>query len=179
MEYVVNVKSNLPFAVYIGRANGNRPASVWANPFSIKDWGDRQTVIDLYHDYLLESPALLARLPLLHGKTLGCWCHPHACHGDILAGYANSFNLWTALASRISKPIALAILGEYECWYDDLWRATPPDPKTGAKTTSHQMEYISDLRRGLIAHWNSYWGSRWYHGERLQGLPNPYLELYL
>jgi len=26
----------------------------------------------------------------LKGKTLGCWCHPKQCHGDILSKWANS-----------------------------------------------------------------------------------------
>jgi len=25
----------------------------------------------------------------LSGKVLGCWCHPEACHGDVLAAMAN------------------------------------------------------------------------------------------
>jgi hypothetical protein len=35
-------------------------------------------------------PDLLARLPELRGKVLGCWCHPEQCHGDTLAELANT-----------------------------------------------------------------------------------------
>ena len=35
-----------------------------------------------------EQPELLAALPELAGKTLGCWCAPKACHGDVLARLA-------------------------------------------------------------------------------------------
>jgi hypothetical protein len=26
----------------------------------------------------------------LRGKTLGCFCKPHPCHGDIIAAYLDS-----------------------------------------------------------------------------------------
>lgn len=32
---------------------------------------------------------ILANLHLLRGKTLVCFCHPHACHGDVLARLAD------------------------------------------------------------------------------------------
>jgi hypothetical protein len=35
------------------------------------------------------QPDLMARLPELKGKVLGCWCAPEACHGDILSEFAN------------------------------------------------------------------------------------------
>lgn len=28
----------------------------------------------------------------LIGKRLGCFCKPHACHGDIIANYLNKFD---------------------------------------------------------------------------------------
>jgi len=33
---------------------------------------------------MLHSPATRADLMLLDGAVLGCWCHPKACHGDVL-----------------------------------------------------------------------------------------------
>jgi hypothetical protein len=41
-------------------------------------------VIRKYREYLLSNPDLLDRLPELEGKTLGCWCAPKPCHGDVL-----------------------------------------------------------------------------------------------
>lgn len=74
--------------VYIGRRyhrNGwNLEASKWNNPFKKADYGSAQTVVRLYEEYLLQHPELLAALPELEGKTLGCWCKPEPCHGDIL-----------------------------------------------------------------------------------------------
>lgn len=75
---VVHFKKE-PFDVYIGRP------SEWGNPYSLDLDGDRKQVIELYRIHLLESPELMAKLPTLRGKTLGCWCKPKACHGDVLA----------------------------------------------------------------------------------------------
>jgi hypothetical protein len=59
--------------------------SKWGNPFKIGPDGTRDEVIAKYHDYILARPELLARMHAeLDGRTLGCWCKPLACHGDIL-----------------------------------------------------------------------------------------------
>jgi len=67
-----------PFDVYIGRP------SIWGNPFSIGKHGDRKEVIEKYRKWITRQPQLLSRLAELKGKTLGCWCKPNDCHGDIL-----------------------------------------------------------------------------------------------
>ncbi|MHA2281538.1 MAG: DUF4326 domain-containing protein [Promethearchaeota archaeon] len=68
------------YDVYIGRP------SKWGNPFSLGKDGDRTEVIEKYKDYLRSRPDLIedARKEL-RGKTLGCWCSPQLCHGDVLA----------------------------------------------------------------------------------------------
>ena len=74
--------------VYIGRAcnmGGWRlSTSKWANPFTIKKEGSAAAAVAKYREYLLSKPALLKDLDELHGKTLGCWCAPQVCHGDVL-----------------------------------------------------------------------------------------------
>lgn len=68
--------------VYIGRP------SQWGNPFTVELHG-REQAIRLYVEWLIRQPALLnAIVPELRGKTLGCWCVPKACHGDVLARLA-------------------------------------------------------------------------------------------
>jgi len=67
-----------PYDVYIGRPGP------WGNPFVIGEHGTRAEVITKYRDYVLNNPGLLAKLPELKDKVLGCWCKPHACHGDVL-----------------------------------------------------------------------------------------------
>jgi hypothetical protein len=58
--------------------------SIWGNPFHIGKDGTREEVIEKYRQYILSKPELLAQLESLRGKTLGCWCSPQACHGDVL-----------------------------------------------------------------------------------------------
>ena len=73
---------------YIGRAfsygGWNLVRSKWANPFSIKEAGSVQAAVEQYRDHILQSPRLLSALNELEGKTLGCWCKPGPCHGDVL-----------------------------------------------------------------------------------------------
>jgi hypothetical protein len=79
-----------PFDVYIGRG------SKWGNPFTHRQGtqaahvvGSREAAIAAYEEFVLERPDLLAALPELQGKTLGCYCKPKACHGDVLARLAD------------------------------------------------------------------------------------------
>lgn len=89
-----------PFDVYIGRGRG----SIWGNPFTHKDGTtarfkveSREEAVDAYRRWLwerirTEGGPLIEQLAELAGKTLGCWCHPQACHGDVLARAA----VWAA-----------------------------------------------------------------------------------
>jgi hypothetical protein len=84
-------KSRKPFDVYIGRP------SKWGNPFTHLSFGTiathrvatREESISRYREWLQTQPELLAALPELRGKILGCWCSPLDCHGDVLAELAN------------------------------------------------------------------------------------------
>lgn len=73
--------------IYIGRS------SKWGNPFSHKDGTlakykveNREKAVDKYKDWIEngEGKFLLNDLFELRGKTLGCFCKPSKCHGDIL-----------------------------------------------------------------------------------------------
>lgn len=77
---VVNVYQN-HYDVFIGRG---RPSAGWGNPFRVGIDGDRAEVIKMYEAYIRSSPELMARLGELEGKTLGCFCRPKRCHGDVL-----------------------------------------------------------------------------------------------
>ena len=77
-----------PYDVYIGRP------SKWGNPYEIGKDGDRAAVIALHKSWLLTQPDLLADLPELDGKVLGCWCKHKLdiqCHGDTLADLVSKF----------------------------------------------------------------------------------------
>lgn len=75
-----------PCDVYVGRP------SIWGNPFEIGKDGTRAEVIEKYRAYLLGDAKLMSLLPTLRGKTLGCWCSPQACHGDVIAELADATN---------------------------------------------------------------------------------------
>ena len=82
--------------IYIGRTcvvfidNKRFPSqqSNFANPFKIGKDGTRSEIITKYKDYIttkLDNDNLLKKeLIYMKGKTLGCWCYPEPCHGDIL-----------------------------------------------------------------------------------------------
>jgi hypothetical protein len=74
------------YDVYIGRP------SMWGNPFRIGRDGTRSEVIEKYRRYVLGSDRLMSQLHTLRGKTLGCWCSPLPCHGDVLATLADSID---------------------------------------------------------------------------------------
>lgn len=81
---VVN-KYKEPYDIYIGRG------SKWGNPFEIGKDGTREEVIEKYRLYILNKPELLNSLPELKGKTLGCFCKPKPCHGDVLIELLNIY----------------------------------------------------------------------------------------
>jgi hypothetical protein len=79
-----------PYEVYIGRGRcprSGRPGR-WGNPFRIGPDGSREKVIARYADWLqgeVEAERIsLVELAGLDGRTLGCWCAPEPCHGEVL-----------------------------------------------------------------------------------------------
>lgn len=82
-KLVVHVNTK-KFDVYIGRP------SKFGNPFVIGYDGERDSVIDKFAAWISVRPDLIAAAKLeLRGKTLGCFCAPLRCHGDVLAHIAN------------------------------------------------------------------------------------------
>ncbi len=66
--------------------------TVWGNPHRLRPGAgdvERAEVIAAYERHLATRADLLARLPELRGRALGCWCVPRPCHGDVLAALAN------------------------------------------------------------------------------------------
>lgn len=84
MRRVVHFRRE-PFDVYIGRP------SKWGNPFSFNPKSKAETIvrsrgeaISRYEEWIKTQPELLAALPELKGKVLGCWCAPQRCPGEVL-----------------------------------------------------------------------------------------------
>ena len=82
--------------IYIGRRgvvfiNKNRfpeKSSNFANPYKIGKDGTREEVLEKYKEYIIDKinndHELMRELNSMKGKTLGCWCFPERCHGNIL-----------------------------------------------------------------------------------------------
>ena len=80
---VVNLHKE-KYDVYIGRG------SLFGNPYPITKGNTRQIVIDLYREWFynqLKYPLFKAEVEKLRGLTLGCYCKPKPCHGDIIVEY--------------------------------------------------------------------------------------------
>lgn len=70
------------YDVYIGRPG------FWGNPFVMYNEDMRTDVIRRYELWMRErlvgNPVLEVQIKDLRGRTLGCYCAPKACHGDVL-----------------------------------------------------------------------------------------------
>lgn len=84
MPHHLVTRRHAPHDIYIGRP------SKWGNPYVIGRDGTREQVVAKYEAWLMGRPELMAALPELRGMRLGCYCAPHACHGDVLARLANA-----------------------------------------------------------------------------------------
>ena len=88
---VINCRNNSRnYDVYIGRWTwAIKENSKWGNPFPVKKYG-REKAIEMYKEYIMNRSELLKLIPIeLKDKTLGCWCKPDACHGDVLVELAD------------------------------------------------------------------------------------------
>jgi DNA topoisomerase-1 len=91
---VINIKTNEPYDVYVGRG------SKFGNPYSHIEgtsakWvvETREEAIRLYEEWLYTHPELVAAAKReLKNKTLACYCYPLACHADVLLKIANEEN---------------------------------------------------------------------------------------
>jgi len=95
---VVSVRGLVPGSgdvVYVGRKCGGWMGSVLGNRFVIGQDGDRLEVIQKYKCWLWDEYRsgggvrclvdwLVLRVRSGGRVVLGCWCHPLACHGDVI-----------------------------------------------------------------------------------------------
>jgi hypothetical protein len=79
----------------------------WGNPFEMPDDGERQDVVGKFSRfYFPYKDGLLARIPTLRGKVLGCWCHPEECHGHIIAEIVNAEAEGKGSATELADQLA-------------------------------------------------------------------------
>lgn len=91
MTRVVNIRAE-SYDVYIGRA-GKGQDGYFGNPYSMvgSSEKERTRVLKLFEEYFLHRMYADAefnrRVLALKGKTLGCFCSPKRCHGEIIADW--------------------------------------------------------------------------------------------
>jgi hypothetical protein len=106
---IVNVRNDRKFGdrpneIYVGRRTGRFQEHTLGNPFRISKSQNREQVIVQYRvravrmiEYagsfmpdpvatsFIEALSELRELEEAHGTIrLGCWCHPQACHADVI-----------------------------------------------------------------------------------------------
>lgn len=89
---VVNIFKE-PYDVYIGRA-GKGQDGYFGNPFKLEKGEPRGSTLVKYEEYflkrMLNDAEFKERVLSLKGKTLGCFCKPNECHGDIIKKYLDN-----------------------------------------------------------------------------------------
>ena len=89
---VVNIYKE-KYDVYIGRAGKNEDG-YFGNPIRLDKNTTREKVIEEYvvyfYDKLKNDEEFKQKILELKGKTLGCFCSPKLCHGDIIAAFLDS-----------------------------------------------------------------------------------------
>jgi hypothetical protein len=92
MTKTVNIYSS-GYDVYIGRAGKSQDGN-FGNPFRLRAFEERGATIERYrkyfHNRMETDPEFKRRVHELKGKTLGCFCKPYPCHGDVIADYLNN-----------------------------------------------------------------------------------------
>lgn len=97
---LVNIRRTKKYDVYIGRAGKNLDG-YFGNPISLESCGgDREYCIRAYTLYFIDrvvtDHVFHAKVEALRGKTLGCFCHPAACHGEVIIHYLDHGAMATA-----------------------------------------------------------------------------------
>lgn len=102
---------------YIGRACCGRTASPLANPYKLRQGAsdaERTECIAKYRKWLLgqiaeNSPAVvmelvrIAALARTQVVSLGCWCSPKRCHGDVVVEVLEMLESREWFASLVSE----------------------------------------------------------------------------
>lgn len=89
---VVNLYKE-PYDVYIGR-KGRGHDGYFGNPIVLKVGEPKGSTLIAYREYfykrITEDSLFRSNILSLRDKTLGCFCKPNACHGDIIKEYLDN-----------------------------------------------------------------------------------------
>lgn len=66
----------------VKRGGWDLDESIWKNPYTPYNTKTLQEALEKYEKHVRWN--LWHRLIELRGQTLGCWCKPQPCHGDVL-----------------------------------------------------------------------------------------------
>lgn len=83
---IVNCRKE-QYDVYIGRP------SIFGNPF--KDMPRLQAIGEYakyFHERINNDPEFKKAVLGLYGKTLGCFCHPYPCHGNVIVDWLELYH---------------------------------------------------------------------------------------
>jgi len=106
---VINIYHKVPYQVYIGRA-GKGQDGTFGNPFSKGSREEKIAQFKIYfYNRIKNDKEFAKQIMSLRGKTLGCFCSPKLCHGDVIIEYLNNL--------PDTKPIKLAVVGS-RSFYD-------------------------------------------------------------
>lgn len=88
---VVNLRVSA-FDIYIGRGNRGGQKGLYGNPYYRND-KNREAAIAQYEPYikdkLMQNTAFMLTFLTLKDQTLGCYCKPKHCHGEVLISILN------------------------------------------------------------------------------------------
>ena len=82
-----------PRSTYIGRRSDKRGlnSSKWQNPYIREEYGEK--CLQKFEKSIRGDEELIAALPELRGKELGCFCVPNSsCHGEVLIELLEEFH---------------------------------------------------------------------------------------
>jgi hypothetical protein len=91
---VVNLRRE-PHDVYIGRP-GKGQNGYFGNPFGVQEFGTAaMELYETYFRYRIKTDTEFSRRVLdLQGKTLGCFCRPGICHGDVIVEWLHNNEMY-------------------------------------------------------------------------------------
>ena len=85
---LINIHKTRTSHVYIGRG------SMFGNQYVIGKDGTREEVIEKYREWFykrIRKERFLKEVLKLRGKTLGCFCFPLQCHGDVIIDFLKNY----------------------------------------------------------------------------------------
>jgi hypothetical protein len=94
---LVNLKNTSEFDVYCGRARPGLKCEgadgYFGNPYHVAPHG-REIAISMFRSYferrIKTDPVFRLRVLGLRGKILACYCHPLACHVQVIIDWINA-----------------------------------------------------------------------------------------